>query len=141
MDIKDKRVTSNAKGQNTKRDFSTLRPAIHCYNCQDYGYVAANCPCPVKAVEVRKSPVINLEPHPSLLSTPVVIVYSGCQPLPSLLSTPSPLRVSFDKLNFINTDSDSKEFIYHAEEIEVFNSNKENMVGNIEESVLRVLSR
>ena len=44
MDTKCKSITSNAEDQNTKRDFSTIRPAIQCYNCQGYEHVAVNCP-------------------------------------------------------------------------------------------------
>jgi len=112
MDTKCKSVTSNTKDQNTKRDFSTLRPAIQCYTCQGYGHVVANCPSSVKVAKVRKLPVTNPEPCPSLLSTPYWVVCSDRQPLPPLLSTSTPVRVVICKLHVINTESDSEEFIY-----------------------------
>ena len=86
MDTKDKSVICNAKGQNTKRDFFTLRPAIQCNKCEGYGHVAVICSSPVK---VKEPPVTNPESLPPLLSTPTVVVYSSRQPLPPLLSTPN----------------------------------------------------
>ena len=37
MNTNDKSAESNAKDENTKRDFSTLSHIIKCYNCQGYG--------------------------------------------------------------------------------------------------------
>ena len=64
MNTKYKSVTSNAKHQNAKRDFSTFHPAIQCYNRQGYGHVAANCQSPVKVTKVREPLVTNPEPLP-----------------------------------------------------------------------------
>jgi len=134
MDTKYKSVTSNTKVQNTKRDFSTLRPAIQYYNCQSYGHVAANYSSPVKVARIRELSVTNPKPLPPLLPTPTVIVFSACQPLPPLLPTPSPIRVVIDKMHVTNTESDFEEFIYKVREPEESNSNKEIMGGNIKES-------
>ena len=80
MDIKDKSVTSNAKRQNTKRNFFTLRPAIQCNKCQGYEHVVI-CSNPIKVAKVRKP----LETHPELISSFIVDPY--CRLLWS--STPS----------------------------------------------------
>ena len=109
MDTNYKSVTSNAKDQNTKRDFSTLRFAIQCYNCQGYGYIAANGSSSVKVTKVRELPVINPEPLPPLLSIPIVVC-SDRQPLPPLLPTLSPVRVAIDKLSIIELEFDFEEF-------------------------------
>ena len=56
MDIKDKSVECNAKGKNTKIDFSTLSPIVQCYNCQGYRHVAANYPNPFR---VNNKPLVT----------------------------------------------------------------------------------
>ena len=73
MDIKDKNVTSNAKGQNTKRDFSTLHPVIQCNKYQCYEHVDVICSSSVKVVKVKEPPVMNSETFPPLLPTPTTV--------------------------------------------------------------------
>jgi len=99
MDAKDKSVTSNTKGQNTKRDFSTLCPAIQCNKYQDYRHAADIFPSPVKVAKVGKPPVTNPKALPPLLPFPIIVVCSGRQPFPPLLSAPSPFRIVIDKLS------------------------------------------
>ena len=118
MDTKYKSVTSNTKVQNTKRDFSTLHPAIQYYNCQSYGHVAANYSSPVKVARIRELSVTNPKPLPPLLPTPTVIVFSACQPLPPLLPILSPFIVVIDKLSITESEFDSEEFIYQVEKPE-----------------------
>ena len=52
-DVKSKSVENDAKGKNTKRGFSTLSPIVQCYNCQDYGHVATDCPSPIRVVSIN----------------------------------------------------------------------------------------
>ena len=59
---------------------------------------------------------------PPLLSTPSVVVCSGCQHLPPLLPTPSPVRVIIDKLYVTKKESDSEDFTYQEKEPEDSNS-------------------
>jgi len=125
MDIKDKSVTSNAKGQNAKRDFSTLCPAIQCNKCQGYGYDVVIYPSLTKVVKVKKPHVTNPETLPPLLPTPTVVVYSCCQPLSPLLPTQSPLKIVIDKLSITESEFDCEEFIYQVEEPEDHVSDKE----------------
>ena len=83
MDTKDKSITSNAKVQNTKRDFSTLRLIIQCNKCQGYGHDVVTCPSLVKVVKVKKPPVTNPETLPPL--PPTLIVMSALVINPFLL--------------------------------------------------------
>jgi len=112
-------VATHMIKESRDRDYSKLSPTIKCYKCQGYGHVAANCPTPVKAPQVREPPVTNSEPLPPLLPTspsslpllltPTVIVCSGHQHLPPLLLTPTPMITEL-------VDVLSEELICHVEE-------------------------
>ena len=130
---------------------TSYHPAIRDNNCQGYEHVVDNCSRPVIVTKVKETSVTNPESLPPLLPTPTVVVYSGRQPLPPLLPTPSivcsgrqplppilptpsPVKIAIDKLSITESESDSEEFIYQVEEPQDFNSDKENMGGNIEVS-------
>ena len=90
-----------------------------------------NCPRPVIVTKVKEPSVTNPEALPPLLPTPNVVC-SGHQHLPPLLPTPNPVKIAIDKLSITESESNSEEFIYQVEEAQDFNSDKENMDGNIE---------
>jgi len=113
MDTK-KNVTSNAKGQNPKRDFSTLRPAIQCNKCQSYRHANVISPSPVKVAKVREPLITNPELLPPSLLTPS----PSRQHFPPLLPTPSPFIIAINKLSISEPESDSEKFIYQMEELE-----------------------
>jgi len=69
-DTKNKGVESNTKSKNTERDLSTLNFIIKCYNCQDYGHTAANCPTLFKIIIIEK---VSIEaPKPDSIIFPKV---------------------------------------------------------------------
>ena len=111
MDTKVKSVTSNAKGQSTKRDFSTfvLQSSVTNVKVMD---MLLHISMPSQSRQSQGATCNESRDLPLLLPTPIVVVFSCCQLLPLLL-TPSPVRVAINTLSI--TIKEFEEFIYYVE--------------------------
>jgi len=68
VETKGKSIERNAKGKSIERDFFALSYIIKCYDCQDYGHVAANCSTPFKIDIIDRVSIESLKPDSTISS-------------------------------------------------------------------------